>query len=333
MMIEATDQVDARPDAVDLEAASLYPSADLIASNAHLDDPAMLADIYEAQGYLLLRNVLDHGSISRALRRMMDIMARHGIVVENATEPKWTGSPLVGKHEESPEFAGICRELIEHPHNLAIMEKILGEPAIMVPNVSYRSYPPNTPLSMVHQDGQYSPGIDGFRPVWIPLMDIDENVGGLILAPGQHKRGRLHNLAKPPVFPIAADTIPANAWATTTYHAGDVLVVHPWTPHVGMANRSDRVRFSIDTRVQSAANPSVVLGDVVAVDASSITLCSRDGVHMQYAVDEDSYLRTGSNPGARLSLQEFARQTSVGMRVLASTKGGTAVMVRRASEP
>ena len=185
----------------------------------------------------------------------------------------------------------------------------------------------------VHQDGQYSPGIEGFRPVWIPLMDIDEAVGGLILAPGQHKRGRLHNLAKPPVFPIAADTIPANAWATTTYHAGDVLVVHPWTPHVGMANRSDRVRFSIDTRVQSAANPSVVLGDVEAVDASSITLRDPNGIRLHYTVDESSYLRTGTNPGARLSLREFAEQTRLGMRVLASTKGSTAIMIRRASEP
>jgi hypothetical protein len=186
---------------------------------------------------------------------------------------------------------------------------------------------------MVHQDGQYSPGIEGFRPVWIPLMDIDEAVGGLILAPGQHKRGRLHNLAKSPVFPIAADTIPANAWATTTYRTGDVLVVHPWTPHVGMENRSDRVRFSIDTRVQSAANPSVVLGNVEAVDESSITLRDPNGIRLHYTVDGSSYLRTGSNPGARLSLREFAEQTRLGMRVLASTKGSTAVMIRRASEP
>ncbi len=329
MRTETTDQV-ATPD---LDAASLYPSADLKDSNAYLDDSAKLGEIYEEQGYLLLRDVLDHGSVTRALRRMMAVMARHGIVAENATEPKWTGTPLVGKHEESPEFAGICRELIEHPHNLAVMEKILGEPAIMVPNVNYRAYPPNSPLSMVHQDGQYSPGIDGFRPVWIPLVDIDENVGGLIMAPGQHKRGCLHNLGKPPVFQIDADTIPPDAWATTTYHAGDVLVVHPWTPHVGMANRSDRIRFSIDTRVQSAANPSVVLGDVESVDESSITLRDPDGTRMHFAVNENSYLRTGSNPGARLSLPEFASQTRIGMRVLASTKGNVAIMVRRASEP
>jgi hypothetical protein len=185
---------------------------------------------------------------------------------------------------------------------------------------------------MVHQDGQYSPGIVGFRPVWIPLVDIDASMGGLVLAPGQHKRGRLHNLSKPPVFPIPAAAIPDDVWATTTFHRGDVLVIHPWVPHVGMANVSYRVRFSIDTRVQSAAQPCVVLGDVQAVSESEVTLRTPDGEVRHYVVDEESYLRTGANPGARLSLPEFARVTAIGMRVIASVEGGKALMMRKASE-
>jgi len=320
------------PDSIDLDAASVHPTQELHDSNAHLGDPERLRQDYEAQGYLLLRDVLDRSSVHRALKRMMAVVARYGIVAEDAEEPLWAGGRVQGRHEESPEFAGICRELIENPQNLAVMETILGEPACPVPMVNYRAYPPFSPLSMFHQDGQYSPGIKGYRPVWIPLMDIDTSVGGLALAPGQHKRGRLHNLAKPPVFPIPADAIPADAWATTRFHPGDVLVVHPWTPHGGTANVSDRVRFSIDTRVQSASNPCVVLGDVEAATEHSVTLRAKDGSRLQYVVDEESYLRTGENAGARLSLADFAAQTPIGLRVVAAVEGGKALMVRKASE-
>jgi hypothetical protein len=330
-----------RSDAIDINTADLKPSFDLSDSTAYLDDAAKLKELYFDQGYLLLRGVLNRDSVYRALTRMAKVMARHGIVADEVPglvnndpyqEPKWTGKPVEGHWEVSPEFSGISRELVEHPQNLAVLGKVLGEPACTVPMVNYRCYPPHTPLSMVHQDGQYSPGIEGYRPVWIPLVEIDATVGGLILAPGEHKRGRLHNLAKPPLFPIPGDAIPADAWATTTYHPGDVLVVHPWMPHVGMANTSERIRFSIDTRVQSAANPRVVLGDVEAVTETSITLRKLDGTLHTYRVDDESYLRTGDNPGVRFSLPDFAVQTRLGLRVVAAIEEGKAMFVRRASE-
>lgn len=327
-----------RPDAIDIDAATLKPSFLLNDSTAYLDDAEKLKALYFEQGYLLLRGVLDRDSVGRALARMARVLARHGYVKEEDEgpaqyrAPEWTGKPLEGHWEESPEFSGISRELIGHPQNLEILGRVLGEPACPVPMVSYRCYPPFTPLSMVHQDGQYSPGIEGYRPVWIPLVEIDATMGGLLLAPGQHKRGRLHNLGKPPLFPIPADAIPVDGWATTDYHPGDVLVVHPWIPHVGMANTSGRIRFSIDTRVQSAANPRVVLGDVESVTVNSITLRKLDGSHQTYRVDEESYLRTGDNPGIRFSLPDFAVKTRLGLRVVAAIEDGKAMFVRRASE-
>lgn len=317
--------------AIDIDAASVRPTGGLLDSNDALEDFAELTRRYDDQGYLLFRSVLDQGSITKALRRMMAVMARHGIVAADATEPVWTGVPLQGAHEESTEFKGICRDLLEAPENLAVFEKILGEPVCPVPIVQYRSYPPLSPLGVVHQDGFYNQGIHGFRPVWIPLMKIDDEVGGLALAAGRHKQGLVHNLAKPPNFPIAAQSIPEDCWATTTYFPGDVLIVHPHTPHVGLANRSDRVRFSIDTRVQSAANPCVLLGDVVATDAGSMTLRTADG-DRRLAVDGGTYIRTGESRGSRVPLEKFVDVTEIGMRVVAAVSGSHATMIRRASE-
>ncbi|MFD2580396.1 phytanoyl-CoA dioxygenase family protein [Novosphingobium colocasiae] len=130
----------------------------------------------------------------------------------------------------------------------------------MVPLVQYRLYPPNGPITPVHQDGFYSPGIEGYRPVWTALVDCPREVGGLMIAVGEHKRGFFHNLARTKTFAIPEGVITPDSWATTDFTAGDVLVVHPHTPHAGTPNRSDRLRVTFDTRVQSAKHPNAFFG-------------------------------------------------------------------------
>lgn len=319
------------PEAIDINTAGVRPRHGLQDSNRFLGDIDRLNETYEEQGYLLFREVLDRASVDRALRRMMAVMACHGVVAEGATEPLWTGKPSPAGMEESPEFKGICKELVEHPANFAAFAKILGEEPASVPIVQYRSYSPGSPGLPVHQDGFYSPGIQGFRPVWMPLMKIDAEIGGLALAPGVHKNGILHNLAKPPVFPIPADQVPEDSWATTAFNPGDVLVIHPHTPHFGLPNHSNRVRFSIDSRVQSAARPCVLLGDVVATTPDSVTLRTERGDRI-IELSEETYIRTGENRGARIPLEQFEASTPRGLRVVAAVDGNKATMIRRAAE-
>ena len=38
-----------------------------------------------------------------------------------------------------------------------------------------------------HQDGVFNHGIN-FVTCWVPLMDIDQTIGGLAAVPGSHKR-------------------------------------------------------------------------------------------------------------------------------------------------
>lgn len=318
-------------DAIDIDAATIRPRLELKDSNHALGNPDLMNRMYEDQGYLLLRQVLDHGAVRRALKRMMAVMARHGVVEADAEEPVWTGKPGPGGMEESKEFSGICRELVEDPANLAFFERLLGERPASVPIVQYRSYAPHTPLATVHQDGFFSPGIQGFRPVWIPLTRITPDMGSLMLVPGGHRQGLLHNLAKPPTFPIPDHLVPAEGWATTTFEPGDVLVIHPHIPHVGGANTSNRVRFSIDTRIQSAAHPCVLLGDVVGTTPDSVTIRTETG-DRTLKVSDRTYVRTGENRGARVTLDRFQAETPEGLRVVAALEGDEATMLRRASE-
>lgn len=320
-----------RPDARDCDALEIRPTRELESCNHLLDDFAALNRFYESQGYILLRQVLDPGSVVEARDAMLAVAARIGIVRAGDPTGTWTGKPLEGRWEESPEFSGISKRLIDHPVNQVVMAKVMGERACMVPNVQYRIYPPNGPVTVVHQDGFYSPGIHDYRPVWIPLLPCPREVGGLMVAVAQNKRGYLHNLAKPTPFPIPADEIPMESWATTDYVPGDVLIVNPYSPHASMPNRSTHLRLTFDTRVQSAARPSAVAATVTGVTPTSITV-NVDGFGSRtYRVDADSFVRV-RDPGIREPFDKFAEVTVPGMRLLVVADGDYAVMLRKAAE-
>jgi len=104
------------PDAEDLRAVDIDPAGELESSNHLLDDHAALMRSYEENGYLLLRGVLDLGSVERARDEMLAVAVRHGLVEPGDKDAHWTGKSAAPVKQESPEFAGISRRLMEHPH-------------------------------------------------------------------------------------------------------------------------------------------------------------------------------------------------------------------------
>src|SRR3546814_18473794 len=97
---------------------------------------------------------------------MFAVMERHGLIEPGATEPVWTGTPSPGGMEESPEFSGIARRLIENPAHMMLNEKILGEQACIIPIGQYRTYPPDRSIPGVTQDGIFNPGIRNPKTRW-----------------------------------------------------------------------------------------------------------------------------------------------------------------------
>ncbi|WP_237449890.1 phytanoyl-CoA dioxygenase family protein [Novosphingobium silvae] len=324
-----------RPDAVDLDTLSIVPRREFEICNDLLDDHAALEAFYQENGYLFFRGVLDPQSVKEARNSMLAVAAdEFGLVEKGDPQARWSGKAYPPQSEEKPCFSGISKKLVENPRNQDLLTKILGERPSMVPIVQYRLYPPNGPVTMVHQDGFYSPGIQDYKPLWIPLVPCPREVGGLMIAIGQNKSGYFHNVGKEAPFPIPADAIDPDSWATMDYEPGDLLVVHPCTPHGGTPNTSDRLRVTFDTRVQSARAPSTFEAVVEAVTPNRVTLNSPDANvgTVTLAVDPQTFLRT-RGPGVRETFEEFAQVTEPGMRLVVVREGDRAAMLRMGSRP
>ncbi|MBB4615474.1 phytanoyl-CoA dioxygenase family protein [Novosphingobium taihuense] len=318
------------PDAPDADVLAVRPTQELQSCNHLLEDHAALMRFHDEEGYILLRGVLDPVSVLEARDAMLAVAARHGLVAPGDASATWTGMAAPAGMEESPEFSGIARKLVANPANAALFHTVLGEPAALLPIVQYRVYPPGGSITGIHQDGFFSPGIVNYRPVWTPLTPCEREVGGLMVAVRQCNRGYLHNVAKTP-SPVPAGVIPDDAWATTDYFPGDVLMINPYTPHASMPNTSKRCRVTLDTRVQSATDPRVLLAEIIEAREDEIRVRTSDGVERCFRVDDDTFIRV-DHPGVRQKRNEYVPTAPVGKRIVVVFDGDHAVTLRRSSE-
>lgn len=319
------------PSAEDLDTLSIRPTLELHNSTSDIDDFEVLNERYEREGYLFFRGLVDTEAVLRARRRMVAVLQEHGLAEPDGESVRWVGGDAKPLPENSPAWSGIYKELSEDSSFKRAFDKILGEPAVMVPMTIYRAYPPSMPPAGAHQDGFFSPGIHGYRSFWIPLVAMNSSIGGLALAPRMNNRGYLHNTAKRPRSPIPAGIIPEDNWASIDYEVGDLLVIHHLTPHVGLPNRSDEMRVSIDLRVQSAARPNTVMGHVVDFDLGSVTLRDADGVDLRLTLDNDTFIRI-VNIVEKMSPAEFVDAAEMGMHLMATRDGDKALMLRHSQE-
>jgi hypothetical protein len=98
-----------------------------------------------------------------------------------------------------------------------------------------------------HQDVVYAEHMSDFLTVWVPLVDIDDECGGIAVYPGTHLK------------PVQVDGPEGPFWfsalRTDRYKrvecpisAGGVIVMNKLLIHESIGNRSDRYRLSIDYR-------------------------------------------------------------------------------------
>ena len=300
-------------------------------SNALLDDPAALAAAWDRDGYWFFRDVLDKGALGRMRSIITDYLGELGMVDPADPRARYTGADLSNFPHRLDEIVErkAYRTLTEDPNVNAFFRRLFGVEPFWVPFTEYRATPPLQQLNrarfdFIHEDGVYNDGLP-FLICWIPLAEIDDEVGGLALAEGLHEGPVLHEKHGTEILPIEEGAIAPGAWRRTTYQPGDVLLMSLRTPHSGLANLSDRFRLSMDTRIMPSGGNVPIVGELTAISAGALTVRDRHGEHT-LQLDDNSYCR--DLWGKKLPQAAVPEFYHAGHEVIIATAGGRVVMMR-----
>jgi ectoine hydroxylase-related dioxygenase (phytanoyl-CoA dioxygenase family) len=99
-----------------------------------------------------------------------------------------------------------------------------------------------------HQDVSYNKHMSDFVTLWVPLVDIDDECGGVEMYDGSGSVGEMAGGEREQFWLKGVGT-----GGYTPIHCklkvGDVLALNKWVIHKSMGNRSKRTRLSIDFRL------------------------------------------------------------------------------------
>lgn len=304
-----------------------------------LGDRAALDEFWVRNGYLFFRGVFSDAAVAPVREEIMRVLADNGYIEPDRELPIWTGRGLsgFGTRPEAIYGRNLAERFFETAEVKQLLREIIDDEPVFLPIEVYRFTPPigadgvGEHMAPPHQDGFFNQGYN-FRILWIPLMDVDGPTGGLAIAPGAYKRGLLHDPEQPPNFPIPQGALDGATWARADYHVGDLLMMHPATPHGGLPNVSTKLRLTMDLRIGAESDRCPFVGRVVSIDAEHLAVRARDGRERSFVLDDDTYVLT--RPRTAVSRHEIGGYWSPGDDVIVAVSDadpGRASLVRKPS--
>ncbi len=261
-----------------------------------LNDPEKLRARWEADGALYFKNIIDADAIAAVRNDYLGRLKDIGVVAPGESQPIWNGVNRLDGKLARPISDSIWQNLVAHSSFDAAVRSFLGEVPVWVPIVVHRSAPPADPAKVPadsfaagHQDGVYNYGID-FITCWVPLMEIDEQVGGLAVVPGSHKAVHYAKHSGPAGV-NRTGVFPDSAWRRPNYKPGDLLMFHSMTAHAGLPNRSDKIRLSVDIRFLPSSVPKPIVGAVVNFDGTTLNIKTESGETQSFVIDDTTIVR------------------------------------------
>jgi Phytanoyl-CoA dioxygenase (PhyH) len=312
------------------------PMRELNESTHLVGNRAALDAVWERDGYWFFRDVLDLHAVRHLREVFLAFLGEYGLISPEDPQAHYTGASLEGFPLRLDPLSQrkVWRSFVREPAIDSFFRRLLQDEPFWVPTVEYRATPPESqPSSLdaperivfLHQDGFYNKGVP-FRICWIPLSDIDEQVGGLFLGEGMHRGLLLHDITKPPLYPVPPGAVPPDRMRRATYRPGDVLLMDLNTPHTGLTNLSNRFRLSMDIRIMGMRDHPPIIGVLKSVQRDAVELYGEDGRGGRFRIDERSYRR--GLDGKEVSLDEFTAKFKVGDEVLVGTEGERVTIIR-----
>ena len=224
-----------------------------------VDEPDGIRASFEENGYLLFKGALDRDLVLRAKAEAVAELRRQGVVEEGGSEPVARPGLTSGDVDDDPLYALTSYlEVMASDTLQEVIDVAYGEPGYIAPSVGFRYSMPTDAVFLTpnHQDHFFVRQTDEFRMIWIPLMDLEIQNGGLAIAAGSHRRGVLEHVELPGVLSYGfkgrtqKGVLPESVggvWSSSAMQAGDFLMFHSCAVHRAIPNTSNLVRLSVNT--------------------------------------------------------------------------------------
>ena len=166
--------------------------------------------------------------------------------------------------------------LITAPRVWAVMKQLMDTrlPGVYPAGTGVRMDHPDedTYLSPWHQEYPYNLTSDNAVTLWLPLVDVDESNGCLLLAPGSQRLGALpvrvrdalnerRNANEAMEIDGLESILARHATLSVPAAAGDALVFHTFLLHRSQPNRSAATRWTLQARYFDFLNPTAIRHD------------------------------------------------------------------------
>jgi hypothetical protein len=268
--------------------ASPEAFGELRASADYLDQPAVLNQRLEDDGYLFIPGFFNRDLILAGRASVTERLAAEG-----ALDPAFPPIEAMGRPGKSLGYRGdlaknnpAIERVVYGPELLGFYARLFGEPVRHFDHTWFRAIsrgqgtPPHCDLVYM------SRGTHQLLTCWIPYGEVPLELGGLLVLEGSHRQAsRLRNYLEVDVdlfcenrpkevekvkgrggwsHPGYLTNNPASLreklggrWLTCeNWQPGDFLTFKMTTIHASLDNQTDRVRLSSDTRYQRASQPA-----------------------------------------------------------------------------
>jgi ectoine hydroxylase-related dioxygenase (phytanoyl-CoA dioxygenase family) len=241
----------------------------------------------ERDGYLFLPGYLNRSDVRAARLAICEVLASEGVLnasanVEDAVYASDHGMFRPDIANES-SARPVLERVIYGPTIMSFYDRLLKTKARHYDFTWLRTIQPGIG-TYPHCDVVYmGRGSSSVYTAWVPLGDIDLDLGGLVVVEGSHKDEELRagycrldvdttcqnvetksqtNAAGFPGFgalsfdmPAVRDRLGGRLLTAEQFSMGDLLTFSIFTVHGSLDNQSNRIRISSDSRYQPARDP------------------------------------------------------------------------------
>lgn len=236
---------------------------------------------FRQHGYLLIEDFFSTEEVANVLRDAKNVFLRQFIEkqylppckLEDVEEQQFN-QMMYRLFDEDLECLSNCGKQVQHLmslHTLSLDKKItallveagLKSPIISTRPVMFFNHPRLAKQKVfykvdAHQDWRSMQGSLNSVVIWIPLIDINKDLGALEIVPGSHHDGLRTDHVENSFGMVSLTDADTNKIISVEVKAGDVLLFSAFLIHQSGENITDKPRWSCHFRYNDLDEPSFI---------------------------------------------------------------------------